>query len=195
MVVDLPSNYNAILGRLILHELKVATSIYNYYIKFPALYETEIIRGDQVKARACNVNLPQPRINMLNDRQNDRAREAMLKRPIVVDLSKIGIIEKYRKRPTNDHLSFVEEKANPYSYLRVLVVSMPIARVTISWVLVDTGSTLNILFTSTLKWMGIPANFLRPYPNMVLELSGALTTVNGSIKLTVEAKLNLDEPS
>ncbi|XP_022852014.1 uncharacterized protein LOC111373680 [Olea europaea var. sylvestris] len=35
--------------------------------------------------------------------------------------------------------------------------------------------------------MGIPANFLQPYPNMVLGLSGALTSAKGSIKLKVES--------
>ncbi|XP_022846340.1 uncharacterized protein LOC111369087 [Olea europaea var. sylvestris] len=34
--------------------------------------------------------------------------------------------------------------------------------------------------------MGMPANFLRPYSNMVLGLSGAVTTAKGSIKLKVE---------
>ncbi|XP_022849885.1 uncharacterized protein LOC111371976 [Olea europaea var. sylvestris] len=41
--VDLPSNYNAILGRPILHELKAATSIYHYCVKFPTPYGTGII--------------------------------------------------------------------------------------------------------------------------------------------------------
>ncbi|XP_022880406.1 uncharacterized protein LOC111397635 [Olea europaea var. sylvestris] len=35
--------------------------------------------------------------------------------------------------------------------------------------------------------MGIPANFLQPYPNMVLGLSGALTSAKGLIKLKVES--------
>ncbi|XP_022853913.1 uncharacterized protein LOC111375341 [Olea europaea var. sylvestris] len=68
-----------------------------------------------------------------------------------------------------------------------MVISLPMAEVTIPKVLVDTGSSLNILFSHTLKWMGIPANFLQPYPNMVLGLSGALTSAKGSIKLKVES--------
>ncbi|XP_022897555.1 uncharacterized protein LOC111411235 [Olea europaea var. sylvestris] len=35
--------------------------------------------------------------------------------------------------------------------------------------------------------MGIPAHFLQPYPNMVLGLSGALTSAKGSIKLKFES--------
>ncbi|XP_022883806.1 uncharacterized protein LOC111400641 [Olea europaea var. sylvestris] len=67
-----------------------------------------------------------------------------------------------------------------------MVISLPVVEVTIPKVLVDTGSSLNILFSHTLKWMDIPANFLQPYPNMVLGLSGALTSAKGSIKLKVE---------
>ncbi|XP_022851918.1 uncharacterized protein LOC111373595 [Olea europaea var. sylvestris] len=93
------------------------------------------------------------------------------------------------KRPRDYQLSFNQKEADPHPYTGVLVISLPIAEVTIPKILVDTGSALNILFNNTLKWMGISANFLRPYSNMVLGLSGALTSAKGLIKLKVESGL------
>lgn len=124
---------------------------------------------------------------MLRNRTNTQAEEARPKRPIVVDLSEIGITKKNLKKPTDEQLSFDEKEADPHPYHGVMVISLPVAGVTIPKVLVDTGSSLNILFSHTLKWMGIPANFFRPYPNMVLGLSEALTSAKGSIKLKVES--------
>lgn len=83
-----------------------------------------------------------------------------LKRSIVTDLSKIDITKKHHKKTTDDCISFDEEETDLQPYLGVLIVLMPVAGVTIPRVLVDTGSALNILFTNTLKWMGILANFL-----------------------------------
>lgn len=116
---------------------------------------------------------------MLNNRQDVRARGARLKRPIIIDLSKIGIIEKYLKKPTDDQLSFDEKEANPHPYLGVLIISVPVAGVIIPKLLVDTKSASDILFTNTFEWMGIHTNFLRPYSNMVFRLSGVLTTAKG----------------
>lgn len=113
--------------------------------------------------------------------------KARLKRPIVPDLSEIGITKKNLKKSTDEQLSFDEKETDPHLYPGVLVISLSVAGVTIPKILVDTRSTLNILFSNTLQWMGIPANFLWPYPNMVLGLSGALTSAKGMIKLKVES--------
>lgn len=61
-IVDLPSNYNAILGRPIIS--------YHYCMKFPTPYGIGVIHGDQAEARACNVDLPRPHIRMLRDTKN-----------------------------------------------------------------------------------------------------------------------------
>ncbi|XP_022875750.1 uncharacterized protein LOC111394222 [Olea europaea var. sylvestris] len=97
VVVDLPSNYNAILGRPILHELKAATSIYHYCVIFSTPYGIGIIQGDQATAMACNIDLPRPQVNMLKSRTNTQAEEARPKRPIIANLSEIGITEKNLK--------------------------------------------------------------------------------------------------
>ncbi|XP_022841987.1 uncharacterized protein LOC111365685 [Olea europaea var. sylvestris] len=123
---------------------------------------------------------------MLRSRTNTQAEKARPKRPIVADLSEIGITKKNLKNATDEQLSFDKKEVDPHPYHGVMVISLPVAGVTIPKVLVDTGSSLNILFSHTLKWMGIPANFLQPYPHMVLGLSGALTSAKGSIKLKVE---------
>lgn len=131
------------------------------------------MHGDQAEARTCNVDLTKPHIHMLGNGQNVRAREVRLKRPIVADLSENGITEKHRRKSMDDHLTFEDKEADQDPYPKVLVISVPIAEVNIPKILVDTESTLNILYTSTLKWMGIPIYFLQPYSNMVLGLNGA----------------------
>lgn len=153
MVVELPSNYNAILGRPILHELKAAMSIYHYCIKFASPYGTEIVQRDQPKAGAYNVDLPKSQVNMLNDKQDARAKEARLKRPIIADLSKIGITERHLKNLQMIRNPSTKKRLTPIPYSRVLIVIIP-------KVLVDVGSAINIFFANTFKWMGIPANFL-----------------------------------
>lgn len=120
VVVDLPSNYNAILGRPMLHEVKVVTSIYHYNMKFSTPYGVRIIRENQLEARACNIDLPKLQIHMLGSEQHVRAKEARLKRPIVADLAKIGISEKYCQKPMDDHVSFDDKEADPNPYPEVL---------------------------------------------------------------------------
>ena len=51
LIVDCPSSYNVILGRLTLNCLKVATSTYCLKFKFPIDHKIGEIRGDQVLAR------------------------------------------------------------------------------------------------------------------------------------------------
>lgn len=121
---------------------------------------------------------------MMDDEQNIRHRN---KAKIMADLLEIGIFEKHRRQSLDDQVSFNDEKAYPNPYPRVLVFTISIARVTIPKILVDTGSTLNILYAITLKWMGIINHFILSYSNMILKINGALTRAKGSIKLTIEA--------
>ncbi|KAL2533146.1 Reverse transcriptase domain-containing protein [Abeliophyllum distichum] len=65
VIVDLSSNYNAILGRPIQHELKAATSIYHYAIKFSTLHKVGVVRESQLVARSCNINFPQVGVDTL----------------------------------------------------------------------------------------------------------------------------------
>ncbi|KAL2481572.1 Ribonuclease H [Abeliophyllum distichum] len=65
VIVDLPSNYNAILGRPILNELKAAASIYHYAIKFSTPHGVGVVRGSQLVARICNINFPRVGVDTL----------------------------------------------------------------------------------------------------------------------------------
>lgn len=73
-----------------------------------------------------------------------------------VNLTKIGISNKHRKRPKDNHWSFDEMEVNPHLYPDVLVIALPVIGATVQKVLVDTRSSLNIRYVNTLKWMGIP---------------------------------------
>ena len=53
LIVDCPSTYNIILGRLALNRLKAVTSTYHLKVKFPTAHRIGEIRGDQVLAREC----------------------------------------------------------------------------------------------------------------------------------------------
>ncbi|KAL2461595.1 reverse transcriptase [Abeliophyllum distichum] len=66
VIVDLQSNYNAIMGRPILNELKAAASIYYYAIKFSTLHGVGVVRGSQLVVRGCNINFSRLGIDMLH---------------------------------------------------------------------------------------------------------------------------------
>ena len=53
LIVDCPSTYNIILGRLALNILKAMTSTYHLKVKFPTAHDVGEIREDQVLAKEC----------------------------------------------------------------------------------------------------------------------------------------------
>jgi hypothetical protein len=53
LVIDRPSAYNAIVGRLALNKLRAATSTYHLMMKFPIEKGVRVVRGDQLVARRC----------------------------------------------------------------------------------------------------------------------------------------------
>ncbi len=55
LVVNLPSAYNAIIGRPTLNALRVVTSTFHLKLKFPTSNEVGEIYGDQQAARNCYV--------------------------------------------------------------------------------------------------------------------------------------------
>ncbi|XP_060958922.1 uncharacterized protein LOC133030310 [Cannabis sativa] len=85
VVVDLPSAYNAILGRPALYTLGAVTSIKHLALKFPTATGSGIVKGDQLPARECyNVAMrgqTRPGAQMLvvnndNEVENRGARES-----------------------------------------------------------------------------------------------------------------------
>ena len=53
LLVDQPSTYNAIIGRLTLNALLVVVSTYHLAMKFPVRDLVGEVRGDQAKSRQC----------------------------------------------------------------------------------------------------------------------------------------------
>jgi len=53
LIVDCPSKYNIILGRLALNRLRATTSTYYLKVKFPIAHGVREIKKDQVLAREC----------------------------------------------------------------------------------------------------------------------------------------------
>ena len=53
LIVDSPSTYNIILGRLAFNRLRAVTSTYYLKVKFPIAYGVGEIRGDQALTREC----------------------------------------------------------------------------------------------------------------------------------------------
>ncbi|KAL2479481.1 Uncharacterized protein Adt_32447 [Abeliophyllum distichum] len=76
IIVDLPSNYNAILRRPVLHKLKVAASIYHYAIKFSTSHGVGIVRGSQLVARSCNITFLRVGVDMLQAQPELPARRS-----------------------------------------------------------------------------------------------------------------------
>ncbi|XP_038717237.1 uncharacterized protein LOC120010517 [Tripterygium wilfordii] len=53
LVIDLPSTYNAIMGRTCLHLMEVVPSSYHQILKFPYGDKVMEIRGDQAASKEC----------------------------------------------------------------------------------------------------------------------------------------------
>jgi hypothetical protein len=53
LVINRPSAYNAIVGRLALNKLRAATSTYHLMMKFPIEEGVGVVRGDQLVAMRC----------------------------------------------------------------------------------------------------------------------------------------------
>ncbi|XP_042380488.1 uncharacterized protein LOC121972944 [Zingiber officinale] len=57
IVVDAPSAYNVILGRPTLNEFRAVVSTYCQKIKFPVEDQVEEVKGDQLAAQRCYVEM------------------------------------------------------------------------------------------------------------------------------------------
>ncbi|KAM1482253.1 hypothetical protein ACFX1S_034600 [Malus domestica] len=53
LVVDCPTAYNVIFGRIDINDLKAMVSTHMFLMKFPTPYGNGYIRGDQLSARSC----------------------------------------------------------------------------------------------------------------------------------------------
>ncbi|XP_074305863.1 uncharacterized protein LOC141641085 [Silene latifolia] len=63
LVIDGPSNYNVILDRPWIHEMKVVPSTYHQSLKFPTPWGVQEIRGDQEEARDCCKDALKPTVS------------------------------------------------------------------------------------------------------------------------------------
>ena len=55
LVVDLPSAYNAIIGRPLMKQTSMVTAVYCLTVKFPTLTRVGYIKTDQATARQCHI--------------------------------------------------------------------------------------------------------------------------------------------
>ena len=53
LIMDYPSTFNRVIGRLLLKVLKVVTSIYQLTTKFPTAKGSRQVRGSQYDSREC----------------------------------------------------------------------------------------------------------------------------------------------
>ncbi|KAG5532133.1 hypothetical protein RHGRI_026670 [Rhododendron griersonianum] len=57
LVVDVPSSYNAIIGRTWLHKIRAVSSTYHQMVKFPGSDGIEKIKGNQKSAQQCLISI------------------------------------------------------------------------------------------------------------------------------------------
>jgi len=90
----------------------------------------------------------------------------------------------------NDEVTFHESDTNGLDqpHNDPLVITLTIADFNVERVLVDTGSTLDIIFLTTLREIKIDMTQIVPTPRPVLGFSGETTMTLGTIKLPVRAK-------
>ena len=77
------------------------------------------------------------------------------------------------------------DRAKPRNGL--LVIELTIRDIDVARVLIDTGSSADIIFKDTLEKMGIDQFEIVKYPGPLLGLSGETTKAYGSINLAVKA--------
>ena len=81
LVVDAPSTYNMLLGRLSLNAIKAIPSAYHMMVKFPTIHGVGMVRGDQKVARECyTTSMKQKAIYNVNVDELD-IRDDVLTRP------------------------------------------------------------------------------------------------------------------
>ena len=84
LVVDAPSAYNMLLGRLSLNAIKAIPSSYHMMIKFPTVSGVEMVRGDQRVARECySTSMKQKTVdNIFLDKLDMRDKELIRPEPL-----------------------------------------------------------------------------------------------------------------
>ena len=92
-------------------------------------------------------------------------------------------------RTGSDVISFKEgATTDPVTPLNdLLVVELTIQNINIARILVDTGSSADIIFKSTLERMGICPSKIAEDPNPVVGLSGVATLTLNTINLSIKA--------
>ncbi|KAF3490150.1 hypothetical protein F2Q69_00054984 [Brassica cretica] len=78
------------------------------------------------------------------------------------------------------------DRAKPRNDL--LVIELTIREIDVARVLIETGSSADIIFKDTLEKMGIDQFEIAKYPSPLLGISGETTVAYGSINLTVKAR-------
>ena len=81
LIVDAPSAYNVLLGRLSLNAVKSIPSTYHMIIKFPTVHGVGMVRGDQRVARECyTASMKQKAVDNVSVDELDM-RDEVLTRP------------------------------------------------------------------------------------------------------------------
>ena len=94
-----------------------------------------------------------------------------------------------RPRREEEGIMFTEQDAAHvrFPHTDPLVVEMQIANMIVKRVLVDTGSSVNILYKSSLERMGLSSKDLEPCNQTIYGFSGEGMTPSGMIKLPITA--------
>ena len=105
LIVDAPSAYNMLLGRLSLNAIKAIPSAYHMIIKFPTMHGVGMVQGDQRVARECyTASVKQKAVDNMSVEELDMRDEVLTRPEPSEELEPVSLDD------DSEHLAYIDSQ-------------------------------------------------------------------------------------